>query len=83
MCDYFCLVRKMDYIVRGIKYLMGTGSTKVEVEGHVLATDATAGRSFILVKENDKFWKSRWMKTDEIIIKPTSESINTILKGAP
>jgi hypothetical protein len=68
----------MDYIVRGIKYLMGTGSTKVEVEGHVLATDATAGRSFILVKENDKFWKSRWVNDNDIIIRPTSDSIRAI-----
>lgn len=68
----------MDYIVRGIKYLMGTGTTKVEVEGHVLATDASAGRSFILVKENDKFWKSRWMNDSEIIIRPASEPIRAI-----
>ena len=74
---------KMEYIVRGIKYLMGTGSTKVEVEGHVLATDATAGRSFILVKENEHTWQSRWMKMDEVIIRPSSESLNSIFKATP
>jgi hypothetical protein len=73
----------MDYIVRGFKYLMGSGSAKVEVEGHVLATDATAGRSFILVKENERTWQSRWMKTDEIIVRPATQSLNTIFSGAP
>jgi hypothetical protein len=75
----------MDYIVRGFKYLMGSGSAggKVEVEGHVLATDATAGRSFVLVKENERTWQSRWMKTDEIIVRPASQSLNTIFSGAP
>ena len=73
----------MDYIVRGFKYLMGSGSAKVEVEGHVLATDATAGRSFILVKENERTWKSRWMKTDEVIVRPASQSLNTIFSGSP
>lgn len=73
----------MDYIVRGFKYLMGSGSAKVEVEGHVLATDAPAGRSFILVKENERTWQSRWMKNDEIIVRPASQSLNTIFKATP
>lgn len=73
----------MDYIVRGFRYLMGSGAAKVEVEGHILATDATAGRSFILVKENERTWKSRWMNTDEVIVRPASQSLNTIFKAAP
>lgn len=72
----------MDYIVRGFKYLMGSGSAKVEVEGYVLATDATTSRSFILVKENERTWISRWMNTDEVIVKPASQSLNTIFNEA-
>lgn len=73
----------MDYIVRGIKYLMGSGSAKVEIEGHVLATDAMAGRSFVLVKENERSWQSRWLKTDEVIVRPSSETLNSIFKATP
>lgn len=73
----------MEYIIQGIKYLMGSGSSKVEVEGHILATDATAGRSFILVKENDKTWKSKWMNTEEVIIRPATESLRSIFKVVP
>lgn len=73
----------MDYIVRGIKYMMGTGSTKVrvEVEGHVLVTDSTSKRSFILVKENEHSWKSKWMNTDDVIVKSTTESLASIFKA--
>lgn len=71
----------MDYIINGIKYMLGFGSTKVEVEGHVLVTDSISKRSFILTKINERYWKSKWMNTGDIIVKPAKESLSDIFKA--
>jgi hypothetical protein len=67
----------MDYITQAFKYLWSNES-KEEVEGYVVMSDKSKKASLVLVKESDKYWKTRWCSDNTTIYKKQEKPFNTI-----
>ncbi len=53
------------------------GETKQEVEGYILMSDKLNNRTLIMVKENEKCWRTKWFNNANNFIVP-KESITKI-----
>jgi hypothetical protein len=55
--------------------------SKNEVEGYILSEDKIKNTSLVLVKENNMFWKTKWLNNAETIYKIPMDSISLIFKN--
>jgi hypothetical protein len=53
---------------------------KKMIEGYLLKTDSTNKQSMLLVKENEKCWKTKWFNDDEYTYTPPSAPISSVFK---
>lgn len=54
------------------------GGQKGEVEGYLMYSDSTNNKSLLLVKENEKSWKTKWFNNNENTYKSPSLPLNEI-----
>ncbi len=69
--------QRMEYITNAIKYLWW-GENKQEVEGYIVMSDKNKHQTLVLVKESDKFWKTKWFNDNNTIYKKQEKPINSI-----
>jgi hypothetical protein len=53
---------------------------KLEIEGYILKTDITNNQTFLLVKEGERLWKSKWFNNNEYTFTSPKEPMSTIFK---
>jgi hypothetical protein len=54
--------------------------TKPNIEGYILKTDAANNQTFLLVKEGERLWKSKWFNNNEYTFTSPKEPMSTIFK---
>lgn len=54
------------------------GAQKGEVEGYLMYSDSTNNKTLLLVKENEKSWKTKWFNNNENTYKSPSLPLNEI-----
>jgi hypothetical protein len=67
----------LDYLIDKIKSVLITHDTQDNITGYVLMNGNNA-KSLVLVKENDKYWKTKWVENTTIINEPPSKKLDTI-----
>ena len=55
--------------------------SKNEVEGYILSEDKIKNTSLVLVKENNIFWKTKWLNNAETTYKIPMDPISLIFKN--
>jgi hypothetical protein len=56
------------------------GEGRKDVEGYLIMSDSTNNRSLLMVKENDKSWKTKWFNNAENTYKTPNEPLNKLFK---
>jgi hypothetical protein len=67
-------------ISKKFKKMMGK-KKKIEIEGYLLMNDLSNNTFLVLIKENERCWKTAWFSNDKYIHKQTELSISEILKS--
>jgi hypothetical protein len=74
----------MELLINGLitkfKGLMIKGSKKETAEGYLLKTDNVNKKSLLLVKENEKCWKTKWFNDSEYTYTILPGPISSIFK---
>jgi hypothetical protein len=65
----------IDYMVQEFKHMWWPSP---EIEGHIISKDEKQGRTLLLVKENDRMWKTIWCNDSEFKYKTPDEKLNSI-----
>jgi hypothetical protein len=64
-------------LIKSFKGLLFNESTQ-EVEGYMIMTDDINNRSLLMVKENEKSWKTKWFSNSENNFKVPTEPLNKL-----
>lgn len=54
------------------------GESKKEIEGHIMMSDNKNNKTLVMVKEGDKFWKTKWFNNSENYFKTPNEPLSKI-----
>lgn len=65
----------MEYIINKIKSMWST--TNKDIDGYFLMEDNKTNKSLVLVKNNEKSWKTEWIDKSITVNKP-DKNLNTI-----
>lgn len=52
--------------------------SRQEVEGYMIMSDNTNNRTLLMIKENEKSWKTKWFNNSENKFKVPTEPLNKI-----
>ncbi len=67
----------LGYLIDKLKSVLISQDTKDDVTGYVLMNDNNS-KTLVLVKENDKYWKTKWVENAKIISEPPYKKLDTI-----
>jgi hypothetical protein len=67
-------------LTKKFKKVMGN-KKKIEIEGYLLMNDLTNNTFLVLIKDNERCWRTVWYSNDKYIHKQTELSISEILKS--
>lgn len=57
------------------------GEPKKEVEGYLIMSDFTTNKTLLLIKEDDKSWKTKWYNDNQNTYKAPKESLASIFNS--
>lgn len=69
----------MEYLVNKLKSFGFLNSDNTEVEGYILMNDEKANKSYVMIKKDNKCWKTEWVSNSAIAIKTPEKSLSDVI----
>lgn len=70
----------MEYLVNKLKSFGIIEGDKV-IEGYVLMNDEKNAKSYVMVKQDNKYWKTEWISNSAISVKNPDKSLNDVVNN--
>ena len=70
----------MEYLVNKLKSFGFIEGNSV-VEGYILMNDEKANKSYVMIKKDNKCWKTEWISNSAIAIKTPEKSLSDVING--
>ncbi len=68
----------LGYLIDKLKSVLISDDTTNDITGYVLMNDSDKNKSLVLVKENDKYWKTKWVENSKITNELPSNKLETV-----
>ncbi len=68
----------MEYLVNKLKSFGFIEENSV-VEGYILMNDEKANKSYVMIKKDNKCWKTEWVSNSAIAIKTPEKSLSDVI----
>jgi len=65
-------------LIDKLKSVIISDDTTNDITGYVLMSDSDKNKSLVLVKENDKYWKTQWIENNKIVNSLPSNKLETV-----
>lgn len=70
----------MEYLVNKLKSFGIIEDNKV-IEGYVLMNDEKNDKSYVMIKQDNKYWKTEWISNSAICVKSPDKSLNEVVNN--
>jgi hypothetical protein len=70
----------MEYLINKLKSFGFIDGNNV-VEGYILMNDEKANKSYVMIKQDNKCWKTEWVANSAIAVKTPEKSLSDVING--
>ncbi len=68
----------LSYLIDKLKSVIISQDTEDDITGYVLMNNNDNVKSLVLVKENDKYWKTKWIESSKITNELPAKNLDTV-----